>query len=351
MGYQLEADVYPTSGQPESRALSDEPLLLRMDLATHAFYRSLESASDKKLMEIASRVANVSVLLRPATKKELKRYQKPGEEETTRDIVIKYRSFEDNLLRSGTFDILWGLRWLLSFEILIETPLTGIAEPERMPVVVELWLEALVAAGIHEVADQMDAARAVLRTAREELPLLRALSERLPGEFNRACSMAFEGQMHDAFVDMYKPKWVLADQAASARRAAAEGEHGQLGVAPVGLMHGYFSGIVPSDAACVRSRPVDLRVRSMQSAASAGDTAEQFQGILVQASIFDRSILADKEDEEPVVLRFEQGMAEYVRPGFVIEATLHTLSNGVHYIDAVTMVWPSFTPLDYIEGY
>ncbi|KAJ2321574.1 hypothetical protein H4R23_000160, partial [Coemansia sp. Cherry 401B] len=72
------------------RKFSNDPLLLRLDMATYAFYKNLEDETDKKLMEIVARAANVNVNTRYARKRELKNYKQPGHDENTRNVRIKY---------------------------------------------------------------------------------------------------------------------------------------------------------------------------------------------------------------------------------------------------------------------
>ncbi|KAJ1951797.1 hypothetical protein EC988_003905, partial [Linderina pennispora] len=50
----------------------DEPLLLRMDKTTHAFYKTLTDEADKKMLEVVTHTANVSPILRQASKKDFK---------------------------------------------------------------------------------------------------------------------------------------------------------------------------------------------------------------------------------------------------------------------------------------
>ncbi|KAJ2781794.1 hypothetical protein H4R18_002655 [Coemansia javaensis] len=327
-----------------TREFSREPLLLRLDVATHAFYSTLESGSDKKMMELVASTANVSVLTRPATKKELRRYGQPGEEENTRNVRLKYQLREDNLVQSGAFDLQWGLRWLLSFVVLTEMPGIGAAAAARLVELVGQWLDALVAAGIHEVADEMPALRATLGLARDELCAMRALGDALPGRFNSACSLLFAGSLRTAYVDARLPRWVLRLRADSGAGDAAAQSSSPL---PHGMSvadaQQCVEGIVPLGTPCRSSGAVDLRIK-----AAAGDSDET--GLVqVRARVFDRHAMEDREggDDDDVVLRFERDVAAGLRPGFVVEATLHSLDNGVHYIDAVTMVWPSYTPLDY----
>ncbi|KAJ1892157.1 hypothetical protein LPJ66_006510 [Kickxella alabastrina] len=345
MSFESGGPTLPRDTHIDTRMFSNEPLLLRMDLATHAFYRKLENPQDKKVLEIASHVANVSVLLRQATKKELKRYGQPGEQEITRDVRMKYQARQDQVTQPGTFDMQWGLKWLLSFVILLESPVFGTAGAERMVVIAEQWMKALADAGIHEVADQMSELQSILRTARDELPASCALAEQLPGKFSSACSLLFAGQLRDAYVNMYKPKWVVAEETLNSQ---ARGEC--LSEMSLDEARQLVDDIVPLDAVCISSCPLDIRIDSV-GAAGAEDASGLQQYVPVLVRIFDRQKMADREDKEPILLRFGYESLEFLRPGFIIEATLHTLSNGCHYIDAVTMVWPSYSPLDYVELY
>ncbi|KAJ1642672.1 hypothetical protein LPJ64_005497 [Coemansia asiatica] len=343
MTFRLEPQTIPKGANIDLCTFSNEPLLLRMDMATYEYYSALTDTRDKKLMEIASRAANVNVQTRPAGKKELKKFEARKDLEAVRNVRLKYETKQEQIAQLGTFDMRWGLRWLLSFVVLVEEPVLGLYGAERMVSVTEEWMRSLARADIYEVSNQLPQLMSILETARVELPLSLALAEKLPGNFNLACSLLFAGQLRSAHTDMYKPRWVLMDHQAD---SDDESEHEDAEISKTRARE-TIDGIVPTDAECTRSRPVDLRIASVDVGTENCPAGGYMR---VSARIFDRSRLADNEDEEQVELRFEADMASCVCVGFVIEATLHTLSNGVHYIDAVTMVWPSYSPLDYVDG-
>ncbi|KAJ2716387.1 hypothetical protein H4R19_000684 [Coemansia spiralis] len=324
----------PSDAGIDTRRFSAEPLLLRLDVATHAFYQGLAAGStSRKMMELVASSANVNVLTRPAGRKEFKHYNKPGEEENTRNVRLKYQLRENNLRQIGTFDPQWGVRWLLSYVALTEMPGMGAADAARLVDLVEQWLEALAAAEIHEIADEMPGLRATLAVARSELVCLRALGDQLPGRFNSACSLLFAGALRTTFVDAHLPRWVLRLRA---REAGARPDVPD-GCAPMTIADAQqcVAGIVAPGAACTSSGATDLRVKAI------GTAVDSWGLVQVRVRTFDRAAVADK-GEADVILRFEPDLAAELRVGFVIEATLHSLDGGIHYIDAVTMVWPSY---------
>ncbi|KAJ1876343.1 hypothetical protein LPJ57_004533 [Coemansia sp. RSA 486] len=342
MTFRNDPQTIPKDAKIELCTFSDDPLLLRMDMATYGYYSALTDSRDRRLMEIASRSANVNVQTRPAGRKELKQFGDKKNAEAVRNVRLKYRTKQDQIAQLGTFDMQWGLRWLLSFVVLVEEPVLGVSGAERMVSVVEGWIRALASADIYEVSNQQPQLMRILDVARKELPLTLAVSERLPGKLNLACSLLFAGQLRNAFVDAYKPRWALTDQVAGDQKPKDEDAEVERERA-----RDVVDGVVPVDAECTRSRPVDLRIASIDLAAE--DCSERLSRVCVR--IYDRSLLADRNDEEPVDLLFEADVASCLCVGFVIEATLHTLSNGMHYMDAVTMVWPSYAPLDYVDGH
>ncbi|KAJ2698728.1 hypothetical protein FB645_005562 [Coemansia sp. IMI 203386] len=342
MTFRNDPQTIPKDAKIDLCTFSDDPLLLRMDMATYGYYSALTDSRDRRLMEIASRSANVNVQTRPAGRKELKQFGDKKNAEAVRNVRLKYQTKQDQIAQLGTFDMQWGLRSLLSFVVLVEEPVLGVSGAERMVSVVEGWIQALASADIYEVSNQQPQLMRILDVARKELPLTLAVSERLPGKFNLACSLLFAGQLRNAFVDAYKPRWALADQVAGDQKPKDEDAEIERERA-----RDMVDGVVPVDAECTRSRPVDLRIASIDLAAE--DCPEHLSRVRVR--IYDRSLLADKNDEEPVDLLFEADIASCLCVGFVIEATLHTLSNGMHYMDAVTMVWPSYSPLDYVDGH
>ncbi|KAJ1826039.1 hypothetical protein LPJ56_002387 [Coemansia sp. RSA 2599] len=340
MAFAREPQTIPRDASIDLCAFSNDPLLLRMDMATYSYYSTLSDIRDKRLLEIASRAANVNVLTRPVGKKELKKFAERRDAEAVRNVRLKYQTRQDQVAQLGTFDMQWGLKWLLSFVVLVEEPVLGVYGAERMVSITEEWMKALARADISEVSSQLPQLRDTLEIARAELPLSLALAEALPGKFNLACSLLFAGQLRSAHTDMHRPRWALADQAGSDH----ESEHDDADSAKAQARE-TIGDIVPANAECIRSRPADLRITSIDAA------SEDFPAYRrVCARVFDRLRLVDKEDEEQVELRFEADIASRLCVGLVIEATLHALSNGMHYIDAVTMVWPSYSPLDYVDS-
>ncbi|KAJ2061078.1 hypothetical protein GGI17_003335 [Coemansia sp. S146] len=327
----------------DTRDFADEPLLMRVERVTAALNRELDDTVEKRCLEITSFAANAGLVRPVATKKELKKYKKDGEEQATRDIILKYRLREEQLLQSGTLDIPWGLKWLLSYVVLIDSPVIGPGNMEKMTSVVQRWLNAMASADIHEVKDHLEDLTKFVDCARVELLASRALANQLPGMFNAACSLLYDGALRSVHVDFGLPKWVLADRRNSGGGDRLMPDHLVQDLS-IEQARQIVSGIVAEDAQCTRSRPVDLKVESV---GVCGDDGLH----IVSVCVFDRQNMVAVEGEDTVVLRFETDLAGNVIPGQVIEATLYTLSDGCHYIDAVTMLWPSYSPLDYVNLY
>ncbi|KAJ2552426.1 hypothetical protein EV175_003316 [Coemansia sp. RSA 1933] len=330
----------------ETVVFSDEPLLLRLDIATYAFYQTLgeDDACEKKMLELAASFANVTVQTRLVGKKEMKKYKRPGKQAATRDIMSKYQDREKQLLQSGTWDMQWGLRWLLSFIVLIDTPVLSISNAKAMLSVVNRWLRALRDANIQEVEGQFAELEHTLSVADDELVASLSASRSLPGKFNAACSLIFAGELKEAFVDLHMPKWALTDYVINTEhRATAAHDTSTSGLSLADArdcVAQVFGSEDLSQITCTCSIACDLRVNEI--------TQDLSPFRRVSAYMFNRTTLADQGD--PLVLYLEHEIAAELRPGFVLEATLHTLNNGYNYIDAVTMVWPSYTPLDYVDG-
>ncbi|KAJ2568538.1 hypothetical protein IW140_003744 [Coemansia sp. RSA 1813] len=141
----------------------------------------------------------------------MKKYKYPGQYAATREIMIKYRDREKQLLQSGTWDMQWGLRWLLSFVVLIDAPVLSIPNANAMVSVVNKWLYALKKAKIQEVEEQFAELEHIISVATDELAASLSASGKLPGRFNAACSLIFAGELKEAFIDLHMPKWALAD--------------------------------------------------------------------------------------------------------------------------------------------
>ncbi|KAI9504597.1 hypothetical protein GGI25_000744 [Coemansia spiralis] len=342
----------------------NEPLLLRLDMATYAFYRSLsdDDLRAKKMMELVSQVANVNVLVRLVNKKELRNFKVHGQEKLTREIMIKYNERERQLLQSGTWDINWGLRWLLSYLALVESPVLGITNAKCMLSVVDQWIDALGEANISEVVSQLPALKQTIAIARDELIASLHTSQQLSGKFNTSCSLLFAGELKETYIDLHMPKWALADQSMIAEPQSSSGAYkptnNQLSLAEAWeCVASVFESTDLNQVACVRSMACDLRIKEIATTVyvdcintgdcnSAKQTTAPFYKVTV--CVFDRQTMADQG--ELLTLLFESNIVANLRVGFILEATLHTLDNGYHYIDAVTMVWPSYTPLDYVDS-
>ncbi|KAJ2105599.1 hypothetical protein GGI16_002287 [Coemansia sp. S142-1] len=336
-------EILVQSSAIDTHDFADEPLLMRVERVTAALNRELEDTVEKRCLEITSFAANAGLIRPVATKKELKKYRKDGEEQATHDIILKYRLREEQLLQSGPLDIPWGLKWLLSYVVLIDSPVIGPGNMEKMTSVVQRWLNAMASADIYEVKDHLEDLTKFVDCAREELLASRALANELPGMFNSACSLLYAGALRSLYVDKGLPKWVLADRRDSEGGERLVPDH-MVQDLSIEQARQLVSGIVADDAQCTRSRPVDILV---QSVGVCGDDGLH----MVSACVFDRQNMAAVEGEDSIVLRFETDLASNLIPGQVIETTLYTLSDGCNYIDAVTMIWPSYSPLDYVNLY
>ncbi|KAJ2860388.1 hypothetical protein GGI22_002728 [Coemansia erecta] len=334
---------------------SDEPLLLRLDAATYAFYQTLgeDDVCEKKMLELAASFANVAVQTRLVNKKDMKKYKRPGHQTVTRDIMIKYLDREKQLLQSGTWDMQWGLRWLLSFIVLIDTPVLSIPNAKAMLSVVSKWMCALKEAKIQEVEEQFAELEHIMSVAGDELVASLSASGKLPGRFNTACSLIFAGELKEAFIDFHMPRWALANHAINTDyQAAATCSTASSGLSLVEAKEciaQVFGSENLDQIACTHSIACDLRVNKIAVSPSANNgvqgTVSFYQ---VSVYMFNRMALTDQGDR--LVLYLERDIVAELRPGFVLEATLHTLNNGYHYIDAITMVWPSYSPLEYVDS-
>ncbi|KAJ2220050.1 hypothetical protein IWW45_009192, partial [Coemansia sp. RSA 485] len=59
MTFRNGPQTIPKDAKIDLCTFSDDPLLLRMDMATYGYYSALTDSRDRRLMEIASRSANV----------------------------------------------------------------------------------------------------------------------------------------------------------------------------------------------------------------------------------------------------------------------------------------------------
>ncbi|KAJ2675134.1 hypothetical protein IWW42_001280 [Coemansia sp. RSA 1085] len=318
----------------DSRRFSGEPLLLRLDLATSAFYASLKDEESKRLMEIVARAANLDIANRPATKKELKKYKKPGYSDNTRNVETKYRAKEERLLKSGTFDPQWGLKWLLSYVVLVDSSVFITNSALRLCEITEEWLDAL-AKDVCEISDSISELKQVLEDARTELASIQLLSDKLPGKFNSACSLLFGGDLRQMHIDPYLPKWVTALQG---HDLSAGVEPANFDLMSLTEAQSCVDGIVDLNSTCTCCGSFDIRIHKLAPVNDLGLAP-------VCVYKFDRQTMKDIEE---LTLLFEHDIIMHMRENMVIEATLYKLANGQHFIDSVTMVWPSYTPLDYV---
>ncbi|KAJ2847751.1 hypothetical protein IWW36_003688 [Coemansia brasiliensis] len=335
----LSRTLSPEESKINTHRFSDEPLLLRLDLTTFAFYTSLQDEESKRLMEVIARAANLDIANRPATKKELKKYKKPGYSENTRNVETKYRTKEDCLLKSGTFDPVWGLKWLLSYVVLVDSSVFITNNAIRLCEITEQWLNALVKEDICEISGCISELKQVLNDAQAELANIQLLSEKMPGKFNNACSLLFGGDLKQVHIDPYLPKWAVAVQDYDSSVASAEPANTDL-IMSLTEAQSYVDGVADLRSTCISCGSFDIRIHKITT------PTDELGLVPVRVYKFDRQAMKDYDEE--LTLMFEHDITVNMQENMVIEATLYKLENGKHFIDSVTMVWPSYTPLDYV---
>lgn len=329
------------------KVLADEPLLFRMERVSATLYKQLNDQQDKQLLELITRVANTSPTNAVATKRELKGYRQPGNEKSTRDVLIKYRTRERQILQTGTHDIPWGLKWLFSFIILVDTPVKGAARVDRMLELTKQWLQAMAEDGIYEVGDQLSELNALLDSIGNELNGCRELTTQLPGPFNTACNLLFGDRIQDAAARGEIPRWAIADQQSLPPLYINRDENNKDMRMAMSQAREYVDGVVGENERCTNSQARDLRVESISPSFTRG----AITGCTVTVQPIDRGSMEPVSSSAPVDLWLEVDIAANLHVGIVIEATLHFLSSGQAYVHEVTMVWPSFTPMDYMDIY
>ncbi|KAJ2668012.1 hypothetical protein GGH99_006525, partial [Coemansia sp. RSA 1285] len=215
--------------------------------------------------------------------------------------------------------------------------------------VVSKWICALKEARIQEVEEQFSELEQITCVASDELVASLAVSEKLPGGFNAACSLVFAGRLKEALVDLYMPKWALADHGATteSRYAAAQNTANSglsLAEAKECIIQVFDSEDL-SQVVCTHSIACDLRVSGI---AGPGNDESDKDGYAVKGKahnttsfhkvyVYMYNRLASVDEGDRLTLYLESDVVAELRPGFVLETTLHTLNNGYHYIDSVTM--------------
>ncbi|KAJ1932004.1 hypothetical protein EC988_009600, partial [Linderina pennispora] len=231
-------------------------------------------------------------ILRQASKKDFKKYGNPEYPTITSSIIDKYAERQKVLLSSGTLDLVWGIRWLLSYVVLIDYPLQGTEMVDTLISVTQRWLEALADADILEVKEVLPQLIEVLGVAHQELVVSRQLSTMLPGSFNSACSIVFAGELKTIHVNNFLPNWVTSNPEVAHANGIAGVEEQTEGVAVDAVQT--IGGMVDRDSICVSTASVDLRIMCSDNGdGKVAVTEAEGDYCMVKVSEFDRSIMKD----------------------------------------------------------
>ncbi|KAJ1675495.1 hypothetical protein EV182_001154 [Spiromyces aspiralis] len=317
------------------------PLLLRLEIAAAQLLESemFEGRTERDIFDMLMRYGNINpghpiVSAKSRAKMDLEDLEDP--------VIAVYKKREDRLLKGGgKVDMAFGVTMFFSVQCLRQQPFIEAEQFRQAPRVVEAWLRYLIEHDVCvEYNDDIYRALAVTERAKIELVNCKQLAMTLPGKFNDACSMLFGGSLKD-LGDSY-----AAGTADTSWVSASNGDTQGFGIITLSEAQAVYAratgGMAPEEAEYLGAEPHDVHVEEQL----AGDH-EEFCAFKCRR--WDREAgkpISDEDGGRPFTLYFEREVAQHMCPGIYLEADLHQLSNGVHYIDQVTGVWPSYTPFD-----
>ncbi|KAJ1913478.1 hypothetical protein H4219_005203 [Mycoemilia scoparia] len=323
----------------------DTPILYRLEKAAIDIKNSnaFTDIAEKEVFAILMRYGNIDINkpLVPELYETSKEPDMNVEEDKedganaidTDTAMASYREKEEKLQYSGgVFDIYFGIVMFLSLRSLKLHPLNDVSQFNVAPKVTEYWLRYLLDNNVCPEIDDDEILKslAVVERSKIEFINVRKLSKRLPGKFNEACSMLYGGTLK-----------AIGDLQQSELDKDGSGNASDLNWAPKSTVSlitlaeskELCSQLITEGVTHVKKESVDIRVEQI---------LENDSQIVCHRWIREST----QPTGEPFRLVLDPDVIKYVCPGFYIEVDLHTLSNGMCYIDQVSGVWPSYTLLE-----
>lgn len=212
----------------------------------------------------------------------------------------------------------------------------GVQDATDAPMIVDAFLRYLQIRNVcPEYADDLIKAREITARAKIELPKCKHLVYLLPGNFNKACSILYDGKLSAAAeVDS---DWMAG---ANRKMRAMMGSFldDVMGMS-VSEARSLVKTIIPEHSNRVVT---DERVNLLVQVASIGEVSQDASDeTLVPIRL---AAYADRSDTYTIY--FEKSLLEHLLEGMVFKATMKKLDSGHWYLDSAVEVQPTFYMVD-----
>ncbi|KAJ1982851.1 hypothetical protein H4R34_001580 [Dimargaris verticillata] len=215
-------------------------------------------------------------------------------------------------------------RYYFSHHLLVLEPMFDMDKLTAFPVAVGNFLEhAQRINACPEYHEDIDQAIAVVRQAQRHLVSLRRAFYLMPGKPNMARSARFDGE----FKYILEPvPWAIAELEPECTLSPTD--------------YQTLIAAIPADATIVQSRQ---QLRVVATVDSTTGLATLYPWTVDPADwTLDTPVTPPSDSSDQYTIDMGPTLCQYLSPGFIIEACYHTLSDGTHYCDSVTAVWPPY---------
>ncbi|KAJ1972799.1 hypothetical protein H4R35_004475 [Dimargaris xerosporica] len=215
-------------------------------------------------------------------------------------------------------------RYYFSHHLLVVEPMFDMQRLATFPVAVGNFLEhAQRINACPEYREDLDQAMAVVRLAQHQLVSLRRAFYLMPGKPNMARSARFDGE----FKYILEPvPWAAAELEPECSLSPSE--------------YQTLIAAVPADATIVQSSH-QLRVVATVNRTTGLATLHPWAVDPADWTL-DTPITPPSGPSDQYTIDIGLALCQYLKPGFIIEASYHSLSDGTYYFDSVTAVWPPY---------
>ncbi|KAF7730682.1 hypothetical protein EC973_001631 [Apophysomyces ossiformis] len=200
------------------------------------------------------------------------------------------------------------------------------------PLLVDAFLRYLQIRNVcPEYAEDIAKARAIAAEAKVQLPMCKRASGLLPGKFNIACSMVFEGK-HKAFATI-DSEWLEAAGKQSWRIDDFLSESTGMDISEAKKLIKSVLGSYKSTTGSVQYLGTEfVKIATIGSFDPESDPDH----------LVDVTLVEYHNPNKQHQVKFERNIVNELKEGMVMYATLYQLENGLRYVDDISLLMPNF---------
>ncbi|KAI9245220.1 Argonaute siRNA chaperone complex subunit Arb1-domain-containing protein [Phascolomyces articulosus] len=227
-----------------------------------------------------------------------------------------------------------------------ESRFIGLQDFIDAPILVDAFLRYLQIRQVcPEYADDIARAREIVALAKVELPMCKRATTAMPGEFNRACCILFEGGLKGAWV--IEASWAQAtaktQKLIDAFKESTTGDMDEKTLAMVDSVVGDHT-----QRKVVDERDyVFVKIVDIASNDNGDDKNKEEEEKKEEENSLVKVTLVEYDDpEKKYEILLEKSITKDLRKDFVMKATMFQLDTGHWYLDRATQLMPSFYMVD-----